>query len=87
MTRNTDERRAEWMEDTRAQGFEHRDWPLVRKLAAASVATMVAGLIAGIWLGAPRLAVLCHICAGVFGGAMLPYFFDDRLFVKRLPKP
>ena len=48
MTRNTDERRAEWMEDTRAKGFEHRDWPLVRKLAAACVAMMALGLLAGI---------------------------------------
>lgn len=86
MGRNASERRAGWMDDTRAQGFEHRDWPLVQRLAAACVALLAIGLFVRIQLPQPGVAVLCYIIGGAFGGAMLPYFFDKRLFVERPPK-
>lgn len=86
MKRKADERRAGWLDDTRAQGFERRDWPRVQKLAAACVALLATGLYVRVELGKPEVAVLCYIIGGAFGGAMLPYFLDERLFVETPPR-
>lgn len=85
MGRNADKQRAGWLDDTRAQGFERRDWPRVQKLAAGSVALMAAGVLAERRPEAAGLAVLGYISAGVVGGVMLAHFLDDRLFVEKPP--
>lgn len=87
MGRNADERRAAWMDETWSQEFAHCDRPLIQRLAAASVALMTAGLLAGLWPAAAGLAVLGFVGAGVFGGVMLACHYDKRLFVKRPPTP
>lgn len=87
MRRTREEQLAAWADETLRQGTERRNWPVVQKLAAACVALMIAGLLAELWLASAGLAVLSYIGAGVFGGAMLTYFYDDRLFVERPPTP
>lgn len=85
MRRDDDERLTAWMNDTRAEGFERRDWRRVQKLAALCVTLMATGLLVGLWPAAAGVAVVCHVAAGVFGGLMLACYRDDRLFVPRPP--
>lgn len=80
-----DERVATWIADTKQEGYLRRDWPRVQKLSAGSVALMIAALLADRWPAAAGLAVLGYIGSGVFGGAMLAYYLDSRLFVERSP--
>lgn len=85
MEPTTAEQMAAWMDATQVQGFKHRDWPRVQKLAAVCVALMVAGLLTELWLTSTELAVLGYIGAGVFSGVMLAYYLDERLFVEKPP--
>lgn len=85
MRRKKAEELANWLDDMRRDGFEHRNWRVVWGLTAASVALLLtAGLLVHLRSETPELVVLC-IGAGMFAGAMLTYFYNDRLFVERPP--
>lgn len=86
MGRNKDELVSAWLDQTRREGgYERCDWPRVQWLAAACVALTIIGALAGLWPLAAGLSVLGYIGAGVFGGVMLAYYLDERLFVEKPP--
>ena len=80
-----EERLAAWASDTRRVGFERRNWPVVRRLAALCAGLLLAGLATYLLGYAPALAAACWIAAAVTGAVMLVWFFDPRRFRARPP--
>ncbi len=87
MALTTAEGLADWAAGTARAGFRRRNWPVVRRLAAATVTLLLAGLLAEYFAGSPGLAVACWAGAAVTGAAMLVWFVDRRRFVERTPAP
>jgi len=81
------EQLAAWTADTKRIGFARRNWPVVRRLAAVTVALLLAGLTAGLLNYPPALTAACWIAATIAGTAMLVWFFDPRRFRSRSPGP
>lgn len=80
-----DDAKAVWLEETKRQGFAHRNWRVGRRWSGLAVALLLAGLVADLWLGSRELAMLCWIAATVSSAAMLIWFRDRRLFTRRPP--
>lgn len=58
---------------------------VVHPLAAVTLVLMAAGLYADVRLGSHELKMLCYFGAVVFGGAMLAFHRNKRLFIQRPP--
>ena len=87
MALTTAEGLADWAAGTARAGFRRRNWPVVRRLAAATVTLLLVGLPAEHVAGSPGLATACWAGAAVAGTAMLVWFVDRRRFVEKTPVP
>ncbi len=87
MGRPDEQQLAAWTADTRRIGFERRNWPVVRRLAALCAGLLLAGLAADLLGYPPTLAAVCWVAGAVAGTAMLVWFFDPRRFKARPPGP
>ena len=87
MALTTAERLTDWAAGTARAGFRRRNWPVVRRLAAATVTFLLVGLRSEYLPGLSGLAVACWAGAAVTGAAMLVWFVDRRRFVERTPVP
>ena len=87
MALTTAEGLTDWAAGTARAGFRRRNWPVVRRLAAATVTLLLVGLPAEHVAGSPGLATACWAGAAVTGAAMLVWFVDRRRFVERTPAP
>ena len=83
----TDKQMVDWAVGTEETSIDHRNWPVVRRLAAATITLLLAGLPAEYVAGSPKLATACWAGAAVAGTAMLVWFVDRRRFVERTPAP
>lgn len=83
----TEEQLAAWAADTRRVGFERRNWPVVRRLAALCTGLLLAGLATHLLGYASALTAVCWIAGAVTGAVMLIWFFDPRRFRARPPGP
>ena len=79
----TDKQMVDWAVGTEETRIDHRNWPVVRRLAAATVTLLLAGLPAKYVAGSPKLAAACWAGAAVTGTAMLVWFLDDRRLVEQ----
>jgi len=78
---------ADWAAGTARAGFRRRNWPVVRRLAVATVTLLLVGLRSEQVAGPPGLATACWTGAAVAGTAMLVWFLDRRRFIERTPVP
>lgn len=85
MSRSREEQLAAWTAETRRVGFDRRNWPVVRRLAALCTGLLLAGLAVRLLGYAPALAAACWIAAAFTGAVMLIWFFDARRFRARPP--
>lgn len=85
MALTTNERMAGWAAETRQAGFRHRNWPVVRRLAAVTAALLLVSLPVEFVFGSRTLAAACWVGVAMAGAAMLAWFFDRRLFVEQPP--
>jgi len=85
MALTTAEGLTDWAAGTARAGFRRRNWPVVRRLAAATVTLLLVGLRSEYVAGPPGLATVCWVGAAVAGTAMLVWFFDRRRFVEQTP--
>lgn len=85
MSGSREEQLAAWAADTKRIGFERRNWPVVRRLAALCTGLQLAGLTIRLLGYAPALAAVCWIAAAVTGAIMLIWYFNPRRFRKRPP--
>ena len=85
MSGPTQEQLEAWAAETRRVRFERRNWPVVRRLAAACAALLLAGLAASLLDYPSALATACWIAAAVAATGMLVWFFNPRRFKPRPP--
>lgn len=85
MRRPLQDELATWAAGTRQVGYERRNWPVVRRLAAACVILLLVGLAAHLLDLSIALVVVCGAGAAVTGVAMLVWFLDPRRFRIRPP--
>lgn len=64
----------------------HRDWRVVRRLAAVTSVLLAASLPAEFQLGSSWLMWTCYSGAAVAGAAMLRYYYDKRVFIRHSPR-
>jgi O-antigen/teichoic acid export membrane protein len=76
---------ATWAAGTRQVGYERRNWPAVRRLAAICVILLLVGLAAHLLGLSIALVAVCGAGAAVAGVAMLIWFVDRRRFRNRPP--
>lgn len=80
MRRPSQDELATWAAGTRQGGYERRNWPVVRRLAAICVILLLVGLAAHLLDLSIALVVGCGAGAAVASVAMLVWFLDPRRF-------
>lgn len=85
MRRPLQDELATWAAGTRQVGYERRNWPMIRRLAATCVILLLVGLAAHLLDLSIALVVVCGAGAAVTGVAMLVWFLDPRRFRIRPP--
>ena len=76
---------ATWAVGTRQVGYERRNWPVVRRLAAICVILLLFGLAAHLLDLSIALVVVCGAGAAVVSVTMLIWFLNPRRFRIRPP--
>ena len=76
---------ATWAAGTRQVGYERRNWPVVRRLAAICVILLLFGLAAHLLDLSIALVVVCGAGAAVVSVTMLIWFLNPRRFRIRPP--